>query len=59
MFLHMCGRGYVFTYTLVMLVICTENYLIHSFIPDIYIVPLQVNYYSEALLTTARILCQS
>ena len=31
----------------------------HSFIPDISIVPLQVYYYSEALLTTARILCQS
>jgi len=27
--------------------------LIHSFIPDIYVAPLQVHYYSEALPTTA------
>ena len=32
---------------------------IHSFIPAIYIAPLQVNYYSEALPTTARILYRS
>src|SRR6218665_3651025 len=31
--------------------------MIHSFIPDISIAPLQVHYYSEALLTIARILC--
>ena len=31
----------------------------HSFIPDISIAPLQVHYYSEALLTTALILCRS
>ena len=33
--------------------------LIHSFIRDISIVPLQVHYYSEALLTTELILCRS
>jgi len=33
--------------------------IIHSFIPDISIAPLQVHYYSEALPTTALILCQS
>ena len=33
--------------------------LIHSFIPAISIAPLQVLYYSEALPTTARILCRS
>jgi len=33
--------------------------LIHSFIPDISIAPLQVHYYSEVLSTTALILCQS
>jgi len=32
---------------------------IHSFIPDISIAPLQVHYYSEALQTTALILCRS
>jgi len=32
---------------------------IHSFIPDISIAPLQVHYYSEALLTTALTLCRS
>src|SRR6218665_2214274 len=32
---------------------------IHSFIPAIYIAPLQVLYYSEALPTTARILYRS
>src|SRR6218665_686112 len=32
---------------------------IHSFIPAISIAPLQVLYYSEALLTTARILYRS
>jgi len=31
----------------------------HSFIPDISIVPLQFHYYSEALPTTALILCRS
>jgi len=31
----------------------------HSFILDISIAPPQVHYYSEALLTTALILCQS
>ena len=31
--------------------------LIHSLIPDISIAPLQVHYYSEALLSTALILC--
>ena len=29
----------------------------HSFIPDISIAPFQVHYYSEALPTTALILC--
>ena len=33
--------------------------LVSSFIPDISIEPLQVHYYSEALPTTALILCQS
>jgi len=33
--------------------------LIHLFIPDISIAPLKVHYYSEALLTTALILCWS
>jgi len=32
---------------------------IHSLIPDVSIAPLQVHYYSEALLTTASILCRS
>src|SRR6218665_281849 len=32
---------------------------IHLFIPAISMVPLQVHYYSEALSTTARILCRS
>jgi len=32
---------------------------IHSFIPAIYIAPLQVLYYSAALPTTARILYRS
>jgi len=32
---------------------------IHSLIPDIYIAPLQLHYYSEALTTTALILCRS
>src|SRR6218665_2434008 len=32
---------------------------IHSFIPPISIAPLQVLYYSEALLTTARVLYRS
>jgi len=31
----------------------------HSFNPDISTVPLQVHYYSEALPTTALILCGS
>ena len=31
----------------------------NSFIPDISIAPLQVHYYSEALLTTALVLCWS
>jgi len=35
-------------------------HFIHSFIPDISIAPLQVHYYySEALPTTALILCRS
>jgi len=38
--------------------ISLRNADIHSFIPDISIVPLQVHYCSEALLTTAWILCQ-
>src|SRR6218665_1974849 len=33
--------------------------IIHSFILDISIAPLQVHYYSEALPTAALILCQS
>jgi len=33
--------------------------LFHSFIPDVSIVILRVHYYSEALPTTALILCQS
>jgi len=32
---------------------------IHSFIPDTSKAPLQVHYYSEALLTTTLILCRS
>src|SRR6218665_1612012 len=32
---------------------------IHSFIPDISIEPLKVHYYSEALPTTALILCRN
>jgi len=36
-----------------------QNDQIHSFIPDISIAPLQVHYYSEALPTTALILCKS
>jgi len=32
--------------------------LVHSFILDISIAPLQVHYYSEALPTTALILCR-
>jgi len=32
--------------------------VIHSFIPDISIAPLQVHYYSEAFPTKALILCQ-
>ena len=32
---------------------------IHSFVPDISIAPLQVNYYSEAFPTTTSILCRS
>src|SRR6218665_853717 len=32
---------------------------IHSFIPKISVAPLQVPYYSEALPTTALMLCQS
>jgi len=39
--------------------ITSISMLIHSFIPDIFIGPLQVQYYSEALLTTAFRLCQS
>src|SRR6218665_3812615 len=35
------------------------NPVIHSFIMVISIAPLQVLYYSEALPTTARILCRS
>jgi len=31
----------------------------HSFIPDNYVAPLQVRYYSEALPTTALIMCRS
>ena len=31
----------------------------HSFIPDISIAPFQVHYYSEALPTTALLLCRS
>jgi len=33
--------------------------VVHSFILDISIVPLQIYYYSEALPTTALILCRS
>ena len=33
--------------------------MIHSFIPDISIAQLQVHYYSEALSTTALLLCPS
>jgi len=33
--------------------------LLHSFIPDTSIAPLQVHYYSEAHSTTALILCRS
>jgi len=33
--------------------------LIYSVIPDISVAPLQVRYYSEALPTTALILCWS
>jgi len=33
--------------------------VIRSFIPDVSIAPLQVHYYSEALPTTALILCPS
>jgi len=36
---------------------CKSLDFIHLFIPDISIVPLQVHYYSEALPTTALILC--
>jgi len=32
--------------------------IFESFIPDISIAPLQVHYYSEALPTTALILCR-
>src|SRR6218665_3158460 len=31
---------------------------VHSFIPDISIAPLKIRYYSEALSTTALILCR-
>jgi len=33
--------------------------VIHSFIPDISIAPVEVHYYSEALSTTALMLCRS
>jgi len=36
-----------------------ESSLIHSFIPDISIATPQVHYYSEALPTSALILCRS
>jgi len=36
-----------------------DIYIIHSFIPNISIEPLQVYYYSEALLTKALTLCRS
>ena len=42
--------------------VCTCKYncaFIHSFIQAIFTAPLQVHYYSEALSTTARILCRS
>ena len=48
--------------TLIIAICINKMYVIsfiHSFIPDIYIAPLQVLYYSEALPTTARILYQS
>jgi len=32
---------------------------VHPFLLDVSIAPLQVHYYSEAFLTTARIQCQS
>src|SRR6218665_1066174 len=35
------------------------DFVVHSFIPDISVVPLQIHYYSEALPTTALILCHS
>src|SRR6218665_2732839 len=38
---------------------CKGLEVIHSFIPDISIAPLQVHYYSEALPATALILCRS
>ena len=40
------------------LVLLLNRQHIHSFIPDISIAPLQVHYYSEAISTTALILCQ-
>jgi len=38
---------------------CLMGALLHSFILDISIAPLQVHYYSEALVTTALKLCWS
>ena len=38
---------------------CNGRSFIHSFIQAISIAPLQVQHYSKALPTTARILCQS
>jgi len=40
-------------------VLLKSFYSIHSFIPDIHIMPLQVHYYSEALQARASILCRS
>src|SRR6218665_3945872 len=49
---HQCSK-----YTPIRGLIGLDILIIHSFILDISIAPLQVHYYSEALHTTAVILC--